>query len=573
MTGVRSLSALLLLFVDVSACALSVTAPPAGSTIVQAGDDFATQVIGDAWDMSNPQDIDTDESANLTSQTFSGGVFSASASACTASFWPQFTGYGSQIVAIERGPRYPIDTSIYRYFTIKFKTSTAQSDRVLFFKNGDTGVTGNYGSGIFKSSPANQWTIQSWDLYSDVYTTSPYFPWTSFAQVQGIRFDPCSTGTPSIQVDWVRLTAVPTGSQMYTVTWSDSGGSGPYTVTAIDADSATYTFTSSASGTSYAADLSRLEPGDYHIQVSRSGASATSTGVLHVNTPPQVQINAPTQRGEQALSYAIQEQGGQWGPMSAADFKSVVNFKNVSYTNPAGSFSGRPTNNDPEFIMQTSGHTIDASYYRSACFTLEVFGTRSVGSGGVARLFWGVNSSGVSTTTDIILDSGLVEYCLPDLADASAVLLVAGSPQPWAGSLGYFRLDPDEYTPPTGCSTPQTCHDVRLDSIILAPFAEANPSYLVQWNITDPDYSGGGSIEILLDPDKTFGNGNEILLTTLPFSTGAGQYDFVDVASAPDGTYNLVVFANDGKNAVPQYAGGLIIIRSDVIFRDGFESP
>jgi len=252
----------------------------------------------------------------------------------------------------------------------------------------------------------------------------------------------------------------------------------------------------------------------------------------------------------------------------------VVDFKNVSYSNPAGSFSGRPTNNDPEFIMQTTGHTIDASYYRSACFTLEVFGTRSVGSGGIARLFWGVTSSSVSTTTDIILNSGLVEYCLPDLADASAVPLIAGSPQPWAGNLGYFRMDPDEYTPPNGCSTPQTCHDVRLDSIILAPFAEAVPAYTIQWNIADPDYSGsGGSITILLDPDRTFGNGNDTPIATLPFATGAGQYDFVDIDSAPDGTYHVIVLADDGRNAVAQYGGGPLIIHNDVIFRDGFDGP
>src|SRR5689334_20833937 len=87
-------------FLQAPANALTVTAPPAGSSTISAGNDFATQVIGDAWDMSNPQDVDTDESTNLTAQTFSGGLFSTSASTCAASFWPQFTGYGSQIVAI-----------------------------------------------------------------------------------------------------------------------------------------------------------------------------------------------------------------------------------------------------------------------------------------------------------------------------------------------------------------------------------------------------------------------------------------------------------------------------------------
>jgi hypothetical protein len=552
----------------------TVTAPPAGSTVVHAGSDFATQVIGDAWDMNNPQDIDTDESTNLNNQIFSGGVFTGSPSACPAVFWPHFTGYGSQIVATKRGPRFPIDTTTYRYFTVKLKTATSQPVHMFFFKNGDTGVQANIGASTFLNTPANAWSIQTWDLYADTFGPGQgYQLWTTFPTVQGIRFDPCNTGTPAVSVDWIRLTAAPTAANMYTVTWTDTG-SGPYTVTAIDGDNATYTFTTSASGTSYSADLSRLAPGDYHIAVSRSGASATSTGVLHVNIPAQVNITAPTLRGDQALSYAVQEQGGQWGPMSAVDFtpSPPPNFTNVSYTNPVGSFYGRPTNFDPIFIMKTTGHLIDTSYYRSACFTLQVFGTRDITNGSVARLFWGVNSSAVTTTKDIILGNGLVEYCMPDLADTTAVPLVSGSPQPWSGNLGYFRMDPHEFTPMGGCNTPQTCHDVRLDSIILAPFAAADPSYTIQWNLTDPDYVSGGSIQVLLDHDTTFGNGNETVLATLPYQTGAAQYAFnASNSSVASGTYRVVVLANDGINSVPQYATGPLVVASDVIFRDGFE--
>jgi hypothetical protein len=562
-------------FVQPSFGALTVTAPPAGSTMVPAGNDFATQVIGDAWDMSNPQDIDTDESANLTTQTFSGGLFSATASACPAAFWPHFVGYGSQIVAIKRGPRYPINTSVYRYFTIKLKTSTSQQDHLFFFQNGDTGVQANIGASTYQVTPANAWTIQTWDMYTDTFG-SPYQPWTSFPTVQGIRFDPCNTGAPAIQVDWIRLTAPPTTGNLYTVTWSDPGGSGPYTVVAFDGDNATYTFTTNAGGTSYSADLSRLAPGDYHIQVSRSGASGTSAGVLHINAPPQVQITAPTQRGEQALSYALVEQGVQWAvPMSGADFKSVVNFTNVTYSNPSfpGSFSGRPITSDTQFIMQTTGHNIDASLYRSVCFTLEVFGTRDVGNGSIARLFWGVDSAHVSTTKDIILGNGLVEYCLPDLADANAVPLVTGSPQPWAGSLGYFRMDPDELTPPNGCNTPDTCHDVRLDSVVLSPFAQANPGYTFAWTLTDAD-DASDALEIYLDPDTTPGNGNEILIGSTTANNGSGQLAWPGSNSVNYGTYHVLFVVNDGKNSVSQYAGGPLVVGArDGIFRNGFEGP
>jgi hypothetical protein len=573
-----ALLAFVTIFVPDAFATLSVTAPPAGSTTISAGNDYATQVIGDAWDMNNVQDIDTDESALLSPQTIAGGIFSATntdtVGACNAYFYPLFMGYGTQTVAIARGQRFPIDNSQYRYLTMKLKATagaSAQQDRIFYYENGDSTGNGRLGGTSLGNVTPNAWNVQTWDLATDTLPP-PYFTWTSLSQVRGIRVALCNAGSPNLQVDWIRITAPPSAGQSYTVTWTDTGSTTTYAITAIDGDMARYQFATGISGTSYSANFSRLAPGDYHVEVKRAdNTTATSTGVVHVNIPPQVNISAPSVRGEPAKSYAITQQGGQWGPMSATDFAAVVNFKNVVYTNPVGSFSGRPLNNDPEFIMKTAGHTIDASLYRSACFTQQVFGTRSVGSGSVARFFWGPSSSSVSTTTDIVLGNGLVEYCLPDLADTAAVPLVPGSPQPWAGNIGYFRMDPDELTPAGGCSTPQTCFDVRLDSIILAPFATASPIYTVHWTVTDADFVSGGSIQIFLDPDTTFDNGNEIGVATVPYT--AGSYTLVADKSIPNGTYYLVLLADDGRNAVAQYAGGKIVTDSaDIIFRDGFET-
>ena len=555
---------------------LTITAPPVGSSTISAGNDYATQVIGDAWDMNNPQDIDTDESVGQSSQSISGGVFSIvdGSSGCNTGFFPLFMGYGSQTVTTARGPLFPIDTTVYRYLTMKIKATggaVPQTTQILFFQDGDgTGAASSYANN--QSLAPNQWSYLTWDLYTQ--TSSQ--PWTALPHVEGIEVVPCNGGSPNIQVDWIRLTAPTSAGQSYTVAWTDSGTPTSYTITAVDPDGARYQFASGISGTSYSADFSRLAPGNYQIEVKRADNSAAlSNGVVHVNFVPQVNISAPSVRGEQSKSYAITAQGGQWAvPMSATDFRSVVDFTNVTYSNPSypGSFSGRPTNSDPEFIMQTTGHPIDANLYRSACFTQEVFGARSIGLGSVARLFWGPNTNtvGVSTTTDIILGNGLVEYCLPDLADVSRVPLVSGSPTPWAGNMNYFRMDPDEWTPAGGCNTPQTCHDVRLDSIILAPFATANPAYTIQLTITDPDYVAGGSIQIFLDPDKTFGNGNEIGIATVPYTIGS--YTLVADQHVPNGTYNLVLLADDGSNAVAQYAGGKIVTNNaDVIFRNGFD--
>ncbi len=556
--------------------ALVVTSPGTGSSIIAAGDDYATQVMGDAWDMNNAQDIDTDESVNLASQTYSGGYFSATdtsaVNACGASFVPLEAGFGSHTVTITRGPKFPIDTSKYRYFTMKIKQSggaAAQTDRVIFYQDGDSTINGTYGSSTFGSVTPNQWNFQTWDFFNDVFTTNPYMAWTSLPHVEGLQVPICNSGSPNLQIDWIRLTAAPTAAQKFNVTWSDTTSSS-YTITAIDSDGARFTLASGVTGTAYDADFSRLAPGNYHVEVMRTGATATSAGVVHINTPPQTTITSPSERGEQSQSYALTSFGYQWGPMASKDFKSVIDFKNVVYNNPVGSFYGRPTSGDPQLIMNTTGHTIDANLYRSFCFTQEVFGPFDVGQGSVVRVFWGVTQATVAITTDIVIGSGLREYCIPDLADAANVPLVSGPA--WAGTLGFLRFDPDEFTPPANCnSTPEVCRDVRIDSIILSPFAKAAPAYTLHWSVADADYASGGSINIYLDPDKTFRNGNEILIATVPYT--AGSYNFTAGAAIPNGTYNVALVVDDGVNAVTTYAGGKLITVSgnDEIFGNGFD--
>jgi hypothetical protein len=589
-TPSRAGSAIFISFLAIAftqtATALTVVTPPAGFTVVAAGQDHATQVIGDAWDMSNPLDIDTEESQNLNPQTFSGGIFSSTiTSAAGATLWPLFASYDAQAIAMSRGQLFPIDTSVYRYFSMKLKVTGGtmqQPNRLIFVRDGSSFSTGTFGSSYYEYLTPGQWTIQSWDLYNDTYKPgdgSGYnYVWTDFAKILGFRVDLVNYGSTNVQIDWMRLTAAPAPNQYYAVSWSDTAGN-TYVVTAIDNDGARFQFASGVSGTSYNADMSRLAPGDYTMEVKRvsDGTTALSPGKVHINTPAQIQISAPSIRGEQTKSYAIVEKGAQWGPISAASFRSVPNFSGISYTNPVGSFNGRPINNDPQFVMNTTGHLINADYYRSLCMTFEVFGPRDILNGSVGRLFWGQSLATLGGTYAFILDGGLTEYCIPDLADMNAVpLLPSPPPHPWTGTQGIFRMDPHEFAISSACTstpTPQNCRDVRLDSLIIAPFAEANPAYTVQWSLADADYSGtGGSVLLSLDPDHTYGNGNEIPVAQRPFVLGSQQYNFVANKNIPDGTYRLLVIANDGTNTVAQYAAGPIVVRNDdVIFRDGFD--
>jgi len=569
-----------------------ITSPARAGTTLAAGDDFATQVIGDAWDMDVATDFDAGESTGMSAQSIASGIYSATIASTSAgaNFEPLSQGWGKQTLPHWKGELYPIDTSRYHNFTIKLKVAGGtgvQPVRAVFYRDGDSSGDGSYGSSFYKYIPQQgQWTIVSWDLLTETYSFAPYHLWTEYPKVHGLRFDFATDGGAgslgaSVQVAWMRMSA----PKLYNVVWTDTQA-GSYFITAIDAGGARYQFNSApVNAMSYLADLALLAPGDYRIEVKDSTTSATATsGTIHINKPPQARINAPSVRGEQARSYAFATSGHQWGPLSASDFSQINNFASTMFANPPGSFYGRAANEDPQ-LWFTTNTPIDTDLYRSICVNFEVFGPRDVGAGSVARFFWGVVSGSMSSTEGFVLynNAGINEYCFKD-----ATLLPLdpfSPPAPWASSSkqNYFRFDPHEFAVdntdhahPSLCPTspsPSNCHDIRLDTMTLSPFAQANPSYAFQWTLADVGHAAN-KLTLYLDPDMTQLNGNEIKLysaTAVP--TGNGQYVWPGSGSVNYGAYNVLFVVDDGINSVAQYAGGpLIVGDQDGIFRNDFDS-
>lgn len=594
----RGLLAIALLPATFTAHALTVLHPATGE-VVTAGDDYATQVLGNAWDMNDSIDIDMEESFNVTNQSLGGGHFFGTTTAADANIYPLFEGQLSSI-NLSRGATFPVDTSHYRYLTVKMKATKpsvpVEFSRVVFYQ-----VNGTYGLGAYHLLAAdNSYVIFTNDMLTQIDGTSPH-QWTDFAQVTGLRIDPATPGGAfttgsQFNIDWIRLTAPATASQKTPVQWTDSGYSGSYNITAVDADNVTTYPLGATSGTSYLADTSFLAPGAYRIKVARTGGGGATalSQIFYINSPPQPELTSPSVRGDQTRDFATIVAGNPWGPIDATDFSingatpnGVINFKLIPpsssyYTTPVGSFHGRPTNDDPQWFLNLHNQAIDTSIYRSLCFKQEVFGPRVLGegptAGSVARVFWGPTAGSLTTSDDIVLhdnvgDSIVSEYCIPDLAAANVIdptATPAGGT--WSGMKSAFRIDPSEFTPPGGCSTPDTCHDVRLDSVTLSPFAHANPNYTFTWTLADPD-NASDTIDLYLDPDTNPDNGNEILIHSQTAGSGNGQYVYTGSGLVASGTYHALIVADDGYNAVAQYAGGPIIVTSsDVIFRNGFEA-
>lgn len=555
---------------------LAVTAPAASNAVItRAGDDFATSILSDAWDMNSAGDVDLENSRQLAQVVFAGGHFVADSTGNDPAFYVLWPGFDSA-VPMTKGALFPISTSRYRYFTMKIRETaasgpalTAAQPVVLYFLMDTQFAAGHYGrTNGFYVQPG-EWQIVQFDMLNDVPTT---ITWTTSSLIHGLRVDPTINPNVKFEVDWVHLSApAASAAEQFLVKWTDSG-SGPYTVTAIDADDARLELGSGITGTQFLADFSRLPPGGYAVEVSRSGAVAQSPGHVQINDPPAIMPLQPDARGDTAHDFALQASGNPWGPMDAGDVALTSNLTDISYANPVGSLSARPTNSDPAVYFDSHGHPISTDEYRSLCFTLQVMAPPQATGWSVARLLWG-DFPPHATSQDIVLHEGMNEYCF---ADMDAVPTEPNElTNQWNGSINTVRLDPLEFPVSSACTSqpsPDNCHDFRIDSLTLSPYDSADPNFIFRWHIDDMD-SPSAMVKVYLDPDHAF-NGNEILVAQTQSHIGDGSLTWVATDGVALGVYNVLFVSDDGINQVMHYAGGPLKVVSTVpdnIFANGFE--
>jgi hypothetical protein len=574
------------------AFALTIQAPAPGSVnTISPGDDYASAILTDAWDMSDAGDLELRKSHHLTGQSIAGGIFTGSTTDNVPAVYPLYPGVYSS-VPTHKGSRYPVDTQRYRYLTIKVRAYGTGSNpdpsagqamvQAFYFRDQDALVTNQWGcSGNAFYAPGTDWQIVTLDMQQGG-TCSPSMPWTS-GTIQGLRIDPVRAAGVKVDIDWIRLTsAAVTSQQRYQVSWTDTVQGASYTVTAIDPDGARFTLGQNIVATALLADFSRLAPGDYRIEVSRGGASATSTGVVRVAAPATVSIADPSMRGDVSRSYANTVLGNPWGPIDSQDFYNLVNITNPVYNNPPGTLTARATNNDPSVFMQTRRNNtffpINTQLYRSVCFTMQLFGPQDIGAGSVARLYWGNEHPTLTASDDIVIEEGVNEYCFEDMAEMP---MEGANLTPWlADIIRFFRIDPHEFPvhqPPISqqCQQQQTheaCRDFRIHSVTLSPFAVARPGFNVSWTHRDTD-SNGHTVRVLLDQNRTAGDGPEYPLRTVTRSPGTHTLGVHVPPGVPLGKYYVALEVQDAHATVRAYSTGPLLVEApqDLIFANGFQ--
>lgn len=560
---------------------LAVLEPDGTGDVVAEGVDYATVVLGDRWDMNELTDIYRFKTRNVSSLQALGGILSFHTDTNDARIWMLWPG-SANAHSIDRGNRFPIDTSRFKQFTMRIKLTGGEPVlphfSVLHYYEDEFSATPPPAVGLSNGVRVLNdgiWQIVTLDLENEVFTDSPY-GWTDKPFMEGLRLDPNQYPDTDIEIDWVRLTERASAIHRQLVSWMPDG-SASYDLEAMDAGGTRF-FLTTVSGASMAmVDLSPLPPGDYAIVVSSSnGGEAQSPGNVTINEAPVLNFTQPDIRGDQANSYAAVEASNAWGPWGPADIFLTHDLRDIRFDVVPGVLTARSTGNDPYIVLNTPVD-IDADFYRLLCFTIDVKLPRTPNEFSLVRILFGDTTSQLTQTDDIVLEEGLTEYCIGDMKNV-AIEPNAAFFGPWAGPQPVLRFDPHENVVDPACATgggtPETCSDIELASVVLAPFDLADPQFDISWDVVDAD--DDPSVMLFADIDKDPANGNETMIASgLIGSDGSFTWDSTGVV--PSGQYEIFAQVSDGLNQVVRYAEGPLVSENpglpdpNLVFKNGFE--
>lgn len=537
--------------------AITITSP-ANNVKLAAGADYATDVLGDPWDMANPEDvsISPDDRGGWASFGFpgngtSGGVTSSSD---TAVFFLGQGLYGINNPG-RNGIRFPVDTSIYKKISFKMYSSIAGATPQVYWFHTSPGNPNQ----SFGELPASELTSVGYKIFMPTDLTGPPQlgqPWSQ-APLVGLRIDH-NVGPvgQTVYFDWVRLTLADndTGAVRLPIIWS--GATAPVTVEVEDSSGVILNIArNAASPISW--NYGVLPPGSYTIRVI--GGNGSAAAAFRINSPPATKVAAPDETG--GNDFATTVIGNGWDMNGPEDVVALSGISNISFAN--GVLTGTSTNSDPGIVLFNSNTAtvIDSSRYRYLTYRIKIDGPYDLGNGSVVRAFWSstFNPTGslVTTTKDIIAWPG-VDPSTPDFVtytlDLGALttsitnggLESMGAAEQWGtANIRYLRIDPHEF------STPRS---FQLDYVRLTAMREAGNSFVIAYAASDANTEDSNAqVKLYYATDKNPAN-RQLIVSGLPLSN-AGQYVW-NLSSVTPGVYYLYSEVSDGLDTRGSYSTG-----------------
>jgi hypothetical protein len=439
----------------------------AQSNTVKEGNDFATQVLRDPWDMNQYSDVsqylnDAGQPPSLQNIQVSNGVFSATSATKDPLIMPLFPGYYSMMEIGKVGNKYPIQASKYHclYLAMNISnTSPINAYEVFWFQ--DSGL--HQQGGLWGMTQQHTLVPNVWNLYwIDLNTISRNdgnTNWNGSTTWQGLRLDPAVVSGAGIKIDWIRLTDCSTSNvalsglpnQKLTPYLNKSG----YDIRLPD-------ITPSSGNANL--DVQGVEPGTYNYTIRNSSDQTVKTGQITINAAPIVNFAKPSPTS--GAGYA-EASGTDWSMSSPAGVTSFYclmshNFSGgiLSFaTQTLGALPGECLGGgyaDPRIYLSTPLPAA-TNKYRYLTIRMNADGPwQNLGGGMMARLIWriqgnqGSNSRCDLVSQDIPFDVGWNTYTIDlwDSFEGSSEQSAGSCPGllSWlnSGNILEFRFDPNE---------------------------------------------------------------------------------------------------------------------------------
>jgi hypothetical protein len=477
------------------------------SGTVGEGDDFATTVLGDPWDMNEQTDVMLWN--DFPNATINSGVFSYNV---PPTFWagvPLLMPSGNQVDVGKIGVLYPIDTALYHWLSFRIKQPANSNVAVIW--NFGRAVTDD--AHVYIPVTTSEWQTYVIDLRT--YSTGRMGSWTG--QVTGLHLLSNAPSGSLVSIDWARLTADNPANNSLNILWSglSSGTVDFYLDTAssgcngalIHAETSAQASGSFVWGNSSkdTASPANFAPGTYYVCAKSGGSIVYSGGQVTINQAPIFRFTKPSFTGGPDYATDI---GNPWDMNDATDLFSTQGGT-ASFSNGILAFVVPSNQKDPQiFLNVPDSIPIDSARYHYLTYKLWVnypylyYTDRSQ----FGRIYWG--------ETDIQAQSQLI-YVFPGWQTYSVDLRtipLTGLVRSWtSANWNRFRLDPISNL--YGLNVTFYLDDVKLTA------DETADTYAdIQWQMTDPDTSVT-TATLYYDTDQSGLNGT--LFATLTLTNGA----------------------------------------------------
>lgn len=390
----------------------------AGAASVAEGDDHATVVLGDAWEMGNREDVfPLLWTHNLSSAGVSGGVMTGVARDTDPHFWLQFPRLPSSILPANTR-QISIDADRYTRLSVMLwlpesVVPGASSGRLVWHHGGDTSAEFDAAysvSSLFAVYPG--WHLYDFDLSTLGVASGRAWSGT----IGGLRIDPCVGCNISFKIDWARLYGHQGSDHYYSLA---SGKSALVVDSDVDANNGVLTVLEGSGGH---VSLAALSPGSYRV-------AAVSDG-----------------------DYALTRRGDPWDFDSSSDllWSSTNGFANAMVA--SNRLTGTTSGPDPYILLDIPARKpIDASKYRYLAVDMTLGSVPAMEPG--MAVFWGTQTATPQYQTSFI----------PVSAGRQTYSIDLGNYANWNGVVKALRIDPlNGSNADSGVSV--TIHAVRLTS-------------------------------------------------------------------------------------------------------------